>query len=620
MALYLVGSACGCVSHLPRSGLVVRAQSPTTSHSSAFPGYAGGPQFPHASHAQPRAASSAIAQSPLRPVRLKDAITLALSKSNVVRVLNGDVALASATAFDTQIAEAELAGKFGAFDTRFKAAYEGSQIDQPSSSFFGPGIETETRRDETEFSAELSRKWRSGTTTSLGYAPPLAYLYFPRGDSGFNPAHSAEFLLKVEQPLLQGAWEDVNSAPIRIAQTQVDQTRWDVLEATQSQVRSVEEAYWHLNAAYVELQAIERVLPLAAESVRIETLRMQAEQSIYSDVARAEVQLERLRQQYLDAWFKTRRRSFQLRQLIGLSPRDGSKLIPVDVPVQTPPQLDFDSIVAAALQERPDLIQRRLGLQVREQQLLVADNQVKPELNVSAAYRVAGLSDRLDQSFDQVGGFDYEDWTLGMTFAMPFENRRAISEREVTTLRLARDRAILDGIEQRVVFQLAELISEITSEWRRFESRRRQLEQTEKWLKVARLRYSNPPDVGQRQDWLLLALRDYQSAIESHVSAVSGAGSSLARYNVLLAKLAELQGTNLERWSIRLGGNSPVDSGGAEFTAPGYTSFDGSAQNEFVPQPTDAPPLSGRYAAPAGITSQPSGSPPEFGANVLQHR
>ncbi len=134
--------------------------------------------------------------------------------------------------------------------------------------------------------------------------------------------------------------------------------------------------------------------------MRIETLRMQAEQSIYSDVARAEVKLEQLRQQYLDAWLDARRREFQLRQLIGLDARDDNELLPADAPRQTPPA--FDDVVTVALQERPDLNQRRLGLQIREQQLLVAQNRVKPELNVSAAYRVAGLSDRADRAFDQL--------------------------------------------------------------------------------------------------------------------------------------------------------------------------------------------------------------------------
>ena len=566
----------GCAHVTSESPLVVRAQSPSMTTGPMTPGYdTGRPGQRTQDPDQPpqRKGPAQATSLEARPILLRDAIAMALARSDIVRVLNGGVQIAGTTTYDPQIAESQLTGQYGAFDPRFRAAYEGSQIDQPPSSFFGPGIETETRRDEADFSAELSRKWAAGTSTSFGYAPPLAYLFFPRGLNGsLNPSHSAEFLVKVEQPLLRGAWSEINLAPIHIAQTRIDQSRWDVQQAIQQQVRSVEEAYWQLNAAYVELQAIENVIPLAEESVRIESLRMQAEQSIYSDVARAEVQLEQLRQQYLDAWLSARRREFQLRQLIGLDARDDNELLPADAPRQTPPAFDFDQIVAVALQERPDINKRRLGLQIREQELLLAQNRVKPELNVSASYRVAGLSERVDRAFDQIGGFDFEDWTVGMTFDVPLNNRTAKSAREVSSLRLMRDRAVLAAYEKQIVFDLAELTSEVISAWRQYESSHRQLTHTAQWLRVARVRYANPPDAGDRQDWLLLALRDYQSAIDAHVRAVSGAGRSLARYNVLLARLAEAQGSNLERWSIQLQGTTFTPPNPAQAAIPGYVS------------------------------------------------
>jgi len=510
---------------------------------------------------------------PARPIQLREAIGIALSRSDVVRVLNGGVRIAPITGYDTQISETTVTGEMGAFDPRLKAAYESARIDNPPSSFFGPGIATETLRRELDVSAEISRKWSTGTTTSFGYAPPLAYLYFPRAQSGLNPAYSAEFLLTVEQPLLRGAWKPVNLAPIHIAQTQVDQTRWETQQTIQQQVRSVEEAYWQLNAAYVELQAVQNVIPLAEETVRIEKLRMQAEQSIYSDVARVEVQLEQLRQRYLDAWIEARRREYQLRQLIGMDVQDGTELLPADAPQQSPPDVDFDNVVEVAMRDRPDLNQRRLGLQIREQELLLAENRTKPQLNASASYRVSGLSDRLNRSFYQVGTFNYEDWTLGMSFSVPLRNRTACSELDASNIRLMRDRALLSAYEKQVVFELAIVVSEVSSTWRQYESAHRQLVMTAQWLRVARVRYANPPDAGERQDWLLLALRDYQSAIDAHVRAVTQAGRSLAQYNILLARLDEQQGINLDRWKIRLNGNGVESPEIGQFSMPGYASI-----------------------------------------------
>lgn len=477
---------------------------------------------------------------------------MALARSGTVKVLDGGVRVASTTGYDPQIAAAELTGAWGTFDPVFSAKYEGTQIDQPPSSFFGPGIATRTRRDETDFLAELKKTWPTGLQTSAAYAPPLSYLYFPSGSSSFNPAYSAEFLFKVEQPLLRGAGNDINTIPIRIASTRIEQSRWEVQETTQAQIRSVEEAYWTLNAALISLQAIDSVIPLADETVRIATLRMQAEQAIYADVARAEVKLEQLRQQRLDAWLEARRREYQLRQLIGMPTEDGVELIPGDWPVQSAPRIHTASIVATALEKRPDLIQRRLGLKIREETLLGAQNATQPELNLQAAYRVSGLSNRLDVAFDQVGGFDYEDWSVGFGLSVPLGNRRAKSQREISELRLMRDRALLKSYEEQIEFDLAELVANIVNAWRRFESSQRQVQQSEKWLKLARIRYATPPDGGVRQDWLLLALDDYQTAMQAQVESLTNSGELLARYNILLARLAEAQGASFERYRIEL--------------------------------------------------------------------
>ncbi|MDA0586367.1 MAG: TolC family protein [Planctomycetota bacterium] len=500
---------------------------------------------------------------------------MALARSETIKVLNGEVRLASTTGFDSQIAETELTGARGAFDPQFSAAYKGAQIDQPPSSFFGPGIQTNTRRHEADVSAELSKKWPTGLQTSAGYGPSLAYLYFPGGNSSFNPAHSAEFVFKVEQPLLRGSGNDINTIPIRIASTQIEQTQWEVQAATQAQIRSVEEAYWSLNASLIDLHAVDGVIPLAEETVRIASLRLRAEQAIYADVARAEVKLEELRQQRLNAWLEARRREFQLRQLIGLPREDGLELIPADRPWQTAPHIHAASIVESAMQNRPDLIQRRLGLKIREETLLGAHNATHPELNLQAGYRVAGLSDRLDRSFDQVGSFDYEDWSLGVEFAVPLGNNRAKSQRAASELRLMRDRALLHSYEEQIEFELAELLANIVNAWRRFESAQRQVEQSQQWLKLARIRYSAPPDAGQRQDWLLLALADYQTAMQAQVDAFSTSGRMLARYNILLAQLAEAQGASFKRFQIELstGDVQPVE---ALTMVPGHAISGGS--------------------------------------------
>ncbi len=512
-----------------------------------------GPNIPDASTEVPPADLATPGQTDKRPqpLSLRDAIRFALAGSEIVRTLSGDVTIDRATGFDPMIEWQKITQQESNFDPKFSTKYTGSQYDKPPSTFFGPGLSSPTLRDEGDFSISLSKRWQWGTTTSIGYQPPLAYLFLPKtNSSGFNPAYSSAAVFDLKQPLLRGGGRTANLAPIVIARTRADQTVWEVEEAMNSQVRSIEEAYWRLQAAYLTMQSIEAVLPLAEESVRIETLRFEAERITYSDVARAELKFESLRQQLYRAQLDVQQTEFNLRQLIGLPVHDETAIVPVDVPEQAEPTITLDHVVATALENRPDLLRRRLEVKANQIEVTVARNGLLPQLDFQAQLATNGLAGLLDDSLDQMSSLDYTDWTLGLTYSIPLGNRNAKAELARQELALARERALLVEYERQVTYQLASVLAKVETAWKRFQSARRQVDHAEEWLRLSRIRYQNPP-VDKGSDWLLLTLADFQVAMQSHIDALTSAGQSLADYNTLLAELNEIQGTELERWRIQ---------------------------------------------------------------------
>lgn len=488
---------------------------------------------------------------PRRPLALQEAVLLGLKQSDVVRTLSGAVHIEPITPLDPAIADAELRKEESRFDPRASAAYIGSQINQPPNSFFGPGIATNTRRDEANFAASLDKTWPLGTTTRIAYDPWLAYLYFPQGTSGgLNPAYNAATVFEVRQPLLRsGGWK-VNVAPIRIAAAKVDQSQWEVLQATLAQFRSIANAYWNLHAALIALQSVETILPLAEEAVRIEQLRLEAQRSIFADVARASVNLENLRRQQSQLQLNVRQQEYNLRQLVGLPSFDGALLIPVDSPSQGKVDFDVAALVQTAYSRRPDLNRRRRRREEQEWRLVAARNGLMPQLDLRALYRTSGLDSRLDDSLDQMSSFNYTDWTLGMEFSVPLGNRRAKADVQSAELQLMRELALLRGYEEQVTFEFSSLLAELKTAWERYESAMRQVRHTQEWLRLARIRYSSPPAANRGDDWLLLSLYDYQIAMQSFIDAVSTASRSLADYNILLVRIDEAQGILLEKWQI----------------------------------------------------------------------
>ncbi len=364
-----------------------------------------------------------LATAPRRPLALQQAVLMSLQRSEIVRTLSGSVRIEPVTTLDPSIANAELGKESARFDPRASAAYLGGQINQPPNSFFGPGLTENTRRDEANFAAALEKLWPWGTTTRLAYDPSLGYLFFPNGStSGFNPAYTTATVFELRQPLLRaGGWK-VNTAPIQIAAARADQTQWEVTQATLAQLRSITDAYWKLHAAMIALQSVESVMPLADEVVRIEQLRMEAQRSIYMDVARANVNLENLKRQRSQAQLSVVQREYDLRQLLGLPASDGTLLTPIDTPSQIKASFDVGTLVQTAYARRPDLNRRRARREEQEWRLVAARNGKLPQLDLRALTRTSGLSSQLNDSLNQLSTFAYTDWTLGLEFSVPLGN------------------------------------------------------------------------------------------------------------------------------------------------------------------------------------------------------
>lgn len=374
------------------------------------------------------------------PLTLRDSIEAALADSSVVRVLDGRVNVAAIMPTDVLIAEQRIEVERGQFQPRLAASFDGTQTDQPPNAFYGPGIPLTSNRHMANALARITQPLTTGGTLSLGLEPPLAYLYLPNGvrPGKLNPAYEIDYVLKVTQSVLKGAGQGVKLAPIQIAQLQASQSRWQLEDVLNSQIRSVTEGYWRLYSAHVELEAVNAILPLAEESVRIEELRRQADRSILADVARARFQLDGFRKTRCVLQGNVRKSVLQLRQLIGGEPNVQPLLLPSERPSENPPPDDLPSLIHVAIENRPTLNRLRDQLSEKRIALRVADNQVLPSLDLRGEYRMNGLSQRLDTSIRQANTSDYTNWTLGLIMDIPIGNKTALSERQIAELDMAR--------------------------------------------------------------------------------------------------------------------------------------------------------------------------------------
>ena len=126
-----------------------------------------------------------------------------------------------------------------------------------------------------------------------------------------------------------------------------------------AQIRSIEQCYWNLCQAHVQLWASERAVKLGEEILKREQSDHIAGKSNVPGIAEA---AQRLEQFNLDLVTKTSdvittERHF--RDILGLPPSDNRRIIPVTAPIEILVNPDWEESRAIMLEKQPDIVRQR---------------------------------------------------------------------------------------------------------------------------------------------------------------------------------------------------------------------------------------------------------------------
>ena len=499
---------------------------------------------------QPQSNSTLTPQWVTLPIGLDQAIINSLTNKQVIHSLDGQVSVELTTPLDPLIAAEQVQIAAARFDPTWKTAFVTDHIDLPPASFTPDGLPVATNRDEIEFLTRITKEWATGATTSIGYEPSLAYLFFPQGNpGGFNPSHAATMVLQATQPLMRNGGRATNLANIRIANVREKQSALLVQAKLQSQLRGIVGIYWRLHAAHVRYKALTEAIVLAEQMYQLENSRYKAGRVIFADVARVGVNKEDLIQQRLDTERDLKLLSLQLSQVSAIPIDNNTMIYPTDIPIHTFPVLEIDTITSLAMNRNPSLMIQRNELAVLANELQVARNQLRPQLDLKSAVRSGGLNDDLGNALKDMSRVEFVDVSVGIEYSRPIGNRAALAKHRQLQLAQARSVNLLDAFEQNVAYEIAEKVNSVRLAFAKFESSLRQLAEAQEWVRLSRARYETPPDeLGP--DALLIALVDYQNAIQAHVDSLFSTAQDLSEYNARLCEIAELEGILLENWGI----------------------------------------------------------------------
>jgi hypothetical protein len=458
-------------------------------------------------------------------------------------------------ALDPAIVGAGIESSLSKFDAVWTSSLNWTTTDTPISTPLqtfqagGAGLNA-IMTEAATFSTALLKPLPTGGVAGVTFNTNYQFTNLP---ARVNPSYQPSLQFQFEQPLLQNFGTEINQLTathpgsiltpgvfnpqpspegILITRLRFDEQRAEFERNVNFMLFNVEVAYWNLYGAYWNLYAQEQALRFAFEAWRLTGAKFQAGRVTLGDLAQSRGQYELFRTQRLQAVDQVLEEERQLRKLIGLPVDDGTRLVPSDAPSLSPYQPDWDSALQEALALRPEVYLARQEVKASQLALIVAKNQLLPDLRFTSTYDVNSTGNRLDgpdanNAFRNLASDRFHNWSLGLRWNMPIGFRNANANVRVARLQLARSYGVLVDTERKARDFLGQQYRHLPSYYEQIRSNRAQREAFAEQLRVKFEEYR----AGRSTlDIVLEAQRFYAQALSAEFNAVVLYNNGLAAW------------------------------------------------------------------------------------------
>lgn len=510
------------------------------------------PRYQMPTATAPSTVSRPIADREERPLALDSAIRSSLRNLDVVRVLSGITATNSGRSiYDVAATNATIDQRQAFFDPVLSVNNSWSLTENPAA-VFDPGptnslLDNRVRIDGTQSHAfntvtQVNKNNLLGGNFAVGVqATPVFQEPF---GGPLNPSTRSSTFVGYTQPLLKGAGAEFNLAPIVIASINTERSYFTFKDAVQEHLRGIIEAYWSLVAARTDLWARKQQVDQLTETVRRVKARVRNNIDNRADLAQAELALANIKAVVVTAEGNVLLREAALRNIIGVSPSDGTVFIPTTPPINDRFIPDWDQLLVLAEERRPDLIELKLILEADLQQQIITRNGARPQLDAVAQYRWNGLEGRVAPGYlprrPDRSSNAFQDWTLGVNFTVPLGLRQARAAARQQDVVIARDRINLKQGLHAATHTLTATVRTLDQQYEQYLAYRdaRQAARVNLDAQLARWQ------TGQA------ILLNVLQAISDWGNTISNEATALTQYNTQLANLERQSGTILETHSV----------------------------------------------------------------------
>ena len=456
---------------------------------------------------------------------IEQAVARTLANSPEIRVVS----------FDPSIAKQDITKAASEFDVTAFGRLNYEEEDNPSNSIFQPGqsdarmLESGIKQksitgSEWSLSYGLTRSWDdlTGRTLPTRYEPILGF--------------------QLRQPLLRDAWQDVTLAGVNIARLNYRIALLGFREKAEDTAVQVISAYWRVLQARNDFEIHQALLDRTLDTLKkvegrkeIDATDVHIKQTEASAKAR-EAALLQAKKRVSDAQDTLVR----LMADAQLNMLDEFQIVPASAASLEIEELNSPEILEVAMKKNPTIQKARIGIEISDINIRVAENQDMPRLDLVASARTQGLARGPEAAQDRLNTGDFFSYGLGLTLEYPLGNRQR--DAELLQRKLER-RQTISGL-QNVADQVAILAKEGT---RRIKTNYSEIEIQKDAVEAARIHLqaledSEPVRAQLTPEFLLVKLQAQAALANAQAAEIR----DIVEFNISLAQLAQTQGTVLE--------------------------------------------------------------------------
>ena len=423
------------------------------------------------------------------------------------------------------------------FDPSLSLSMNRNQSETPT--FFGYYNVDKITSKSTQANFTLGQNISTGANWGLGFYNTLS-----ESNIETEKNYTSYFGINLNQPLMKGFGKKVARSNIYLARLSRESTAHDIENSAMTLIYNVQNAYWNLVYALESLRIRELSLEQADSLLAYNEKGFEVGILTESDVLEAKsAQLSR-QTEVIEQRNSIRALEDNLRHLLNITSDDGWKLrlIPTDRAEVSEIDLDLESSLEKALEFRPDYKIFQKSLEQDELQLDVAKNNMYPDLNLSARYRIDGSGTTLGKDLRDMSEFDAYGWSLGLLFSYPLKNRNARAHYEKMQINVKRTNLILDDLKNQIMIELRNSIRNVEINREKIDVGKLAVEVNELKLRKEEERFRNQLSTSyfvlQFQSDLATARNEYNKTMIDYTLAVAelqkARGTLLKDMNILI--------------------------------------------------------------------------------------